>query len=88
VGEEEEYTLGKSFTERNVSFRGRSVRSPEVAAAMEREGKGKKERKEERKKEESVRSVMDRTVTVVQGRQQEWRPPVNHGAGQAATSTT
>jgi hypothetical protein len=54
VGEEEEYTLGKSFTERNVSFRGRSVRSPEVAEAMEREGKGKKERKEERKKEESV----------------------------------
>jgi hypothetical protein len=50
VGEEEEYTLEKSFTERNVSFGDRSVRSPEVVAAMEREGEGKKERMRGRKK--------------------------------------
>jgi hypothetical protein len=38
VGEEEEYTLEKSFTERNETFDGRNLGSPEVTTAMEREG--------------------------------------------------
>jgi hypothetical protein len=51
VGEEEEkYTLGKSFTERNMSFGDWSTRSLEVATTMEREEKGKKERMRGRKK--------------------------------------
>jgi hypothetical protein len=36
--EDEEYTLGKSFMKRNTSFDARNSGSPEVAAAMEREG--------------------------------------------------
>jgi hypothetical protein len=40
--EEEEYTLGKSITEGNRSSSDRSVRSLEVAAAIEREGRGRK----------------------------------------------
>jgi hypothetical protein len=42
VGEEEEYTLGKSITEGNMSFGGRTVRSPEVVAAMKRKGRRRK----------------------------------------------
>jgi hypothetical protein len=45
VGEEEEYTLEKSFTERNTSFGGQNSRSPEVAVAMEREGGEKRKKK-------------------------------------------
>jgi hypothetical protein len=43
VGEEEEYTLGKSITEGNKSFGGRTVRSPEVTTTMERRKERKKE---------------------------------------------
>jgi hypothetical protein len=53
VGEEGEYTLGKSFTEGNGSFGGQTARLPEVAVAMEREWE-REERKEERKKEGSI----------------------------------
>jgi hypothetical protein len=52
VGEEDEYTLGKSITEGNGGFGGRTVRSPEVAVEKVRqESGGKKERG--RKKEEA-----------------------------------
>jgi hypothetical protein len=58
VGEEEEdYTLGKSFTERNVSLCGRTSGSSEVAAAMKRE-----EEKKERKGEEEERARSNRYV--------------------------
>jgi hypothetical protein len=46
VGDEEEYTLKKSFMESNASFGGRNSGSPEVVATMERYGG------EERKKGE------------------------------------
>jgi hypothetical protein len=42
--------LGKSFTKGNGSFGGQTVRSPEVAATMEREWRGKKESRRGRKK--------------------------------------
>jgi hypothetical protein len=48
--------LGKRFTERNGSFAGLTARSPEVAAAKERERRGRK--KEGGKKKCSTRNVM------------------------------
>jgi hypothetical protein len=59
------------------------VRSPEVAAAMEREEKGKKERKKERRRGKKKIAA----PTVVQGHQQGWRLPVHRDADRAATST-
>jgi hypothetical protein len=47
--EDEEYTLEKSFMKRNTSFGVQNSGSPEVAAAMEREGG------EERKEDEEER---------------------------------
>jgi hypothetical protein len=41
VGEVEEYILRKSITEGNTSFGGRTARSPGVATAMDREGRGR-----------------------------------------------
>jgi hypothetical protein len=55
VGEDREYSMGKSFTEGNMSFGGRTARSPEVAAAMLREGRRNKERRRGRKKARSNR---------------------------------
>jgi hypothetical protein len=59
VGDEEEYTLKKSFMESNAG--GRNSGSPEVVATMERYGG--EERKKERKKERRRRKKeLDRTV--------------------------
>jgi hypothetical protein len=45
-----EYTLGESLTEGKWAFDGQTARSPEVAAAMEREGReGRKKGGEGRK---------------------------------------
>jgi hypothetical protein len=55
MGEEEEYTLEKSFMERNATFNGRNSRSPEVARQW-REREEKKERR--RRKKELNRTVM------------------------------
>jgi hypothetical protein len=49
VGDEEEYTLKKSFMESNASFGGRNSGSPEVVATMERYG-GEERKKERRRR--------------------------------------
>jgi hypothetical protein len=72
VGEEGEYTLGKSFTEGNGSFGGQTARLPEVAVAMEREWE-REERKEERKKEGSIE------LLYTEGRHPTWHPTVTQG---------
>jgi hypothetical protein len=92
VGEEGEYTLGKSFTEGNGSFGGQTARLPEVAVAMEREWE-REERKEERKKEGLAEPLFTKGrqpcwhPTVTQGRQRGWHPPIHCGAAPGATVT-
>jgi hypothetical protein len=55
LGEEEEYTLGKSFMERNKSIGGQTTRLPVVVAVKERERRG---RKKGGRKKSSTQNIM------------------------------
>jgi hypothetical protein len=74
VGDEEEYTLKKSFMESNAG--GRNSGSPEVVATMERYGG--EERKKERKKGGGGKKSSTELLCP-EGRQPQWRPTVPQG---------